>query len=270
LQDYEPELPEEKDKAVERADRRLSKQERETRFLVKRSEDYQVFDNVFDVPTLMTINHLRSDGVIGGIRGSLAAGKESKVYIATSPSGSLLILKIYLTVSAEFKKRLQYIAGDPRFSDIKKGSRSLIAAWARKEFKNMQVAHKAGVRVPVPIAVRKNVLVMEYVGDKEDNAAQQLVNTEVTPKDYEQVIEQLSLLYKKANLVHADLSEYNIFRVAGGIMFFDFGSAVDIKQPNSKRFLVRDIQNVNRFFEKRGIKVIDASRLIEKITGASK
>lgn len=270
LQDYDPELPEEKDKAVERADRRLSKQERETRFLVKRSEDYQVFDNVFDVPTLMTINHLRSDGVIGGIRGSLAAGKESKVYIATSPSGSLLILKIYLTVSAEFKKRLEYIAGDPRFSDIKKGSRSLIAAWARREFKNMQVAHKAGVRVPAPIAVRKNVLVMEFVGDKEDNAAQQLINTEVTPKDYEQVIEQLSLLYKKANLVHADLSEYNIFRVAGGIMFFDFGSAVDIKQPNSKRFLVRDIQNVNRFFEKRDIKVIDASRLIEKITGVSK
>ncbi|HEY7506200.1 MAG TPA: RIO1 family regulatory kinase/ATPase, partial [Nitrososphaera sp.] len=128
----------------------------------------------------------------------------------------------------------------------------------------------AGVRVPSPIAVRKNVLVMEFVGDREENAAQQLVNTEVTPKDYEHVIEQLSLLYKKANLVHADLSEYNIFRADGGIMFFDFGSAVDIKQPNSKRFLVRDIQNVNRFFEKRGIKVIDASRLIEKITGASK
>jgi RIO kinase 1 len=53
-------------------------------------------------------------------------------------------------------------------------------------------------------------------------------------------------------------------------MLFDFGSAVDIRQPNSKRFLVRDILNVNRFFEKRGIKVIDASRLIEKITGASK
>jgi len=138
--------------------------------------------------------------------------------------------------------------------------------WARKEFKNMQVAHDAGVRVPAPIAVRKNVLVMEFVGDKEDNAAQQLVNTEVTLKDYKQVIEQLSLLYKKANLVHADLSEYNIFRVDGGIMLFDFGSAVDIKQPNSKRFLVRDILNVNRFFEKRGIKVIDAARLIEKIT----
>jgi RIO kinase 1 len=84
------------------------------------------------------------------------------------------------------------------------------------------------------------------------------------------VIEQLSLLYRKANLVHADLSEYNIFRAEGGIVLFDFGSAVDIKQPNSKRFLVRDIQNVNRFFEKRGIRVIDASRLIEKITGASK
>jgi len=118
--DKEPELAEEKHKAIDRADRRLSKRERESRFLVKRSEDYEVFDNVFDVPTIMTINDLRSDSVIESIKGSLAAGKESKVYLAVAPDGSLLTLKIYLTVSAEFKKRLQYIAGDPRFSDIKR------------------------------------------------------------------------------------------------------------------------------------------------------
>ena len=69
----EPELPYEGGKAIARADRRLSKNERESRLLVKRSEDYQVFDNVFDVPTLMTINDLRSEGVIGKVIGSLAA-----------------------------------------------------------------------------------------------------------------------------------------------------------------------------------------------------
>lgn len=265
--DKEPELAEEKHKAIDRADRRLSKRERESRFLVKRSEDYEVFDNVFDVPTLMTINDLRSDSVIESIKGSLAAGKESKVYLAVAPDGSLLTLKIYLTVSAEFKKRLQYIAGDPRFSDIKRSSRSLIAAWAKKEFKNMQAAHAAGVRVPAPLAVQKNVLVMEFIGDSEGNPASPLVDSEITSEDYRQVIEQVSLLYKKASLVHADLSEYNIFKTGSrGIMLFDFGSAVDIKHPNSKQFLVRDVMNINRFFEKQGIKVLDASHVIEKIT----
>jgi RIO kinase 1 len=49
-------------------------------------------------------------------------------------------------------------------------------------------------------------------------------------------------------------------------MLFDFGSAVDIKHPNSKQFLVRDVMNIKRFFEKQGIKVLDASHVIEKIT----
>jgi RIO kinase 1 len=258
--------PEDGDKAMARADRRLSKRERESRLLVKRSEDYQVFDNVFDVPTLMAVNDLRSEGVIKEVQGAFASGKESKVYLASAPDRSLVTLKIYLTVSAEFKKRIQYIAGDPRFSDIKRGSRNLMALWARKEFKNMQAAHAAGITVPAPIAVKKNILVMEYMTDEEGNPARALADLEVTPDDYKRVIEQVSLLYRKAELVHADLSEYNICRSDRGITLFDFGSAVDIKHPNSKQFLVRDVININRFFEKRGVKTEDTAGIVEQIT----
>src|ERR671923_2616151 len=274
LSEEEPDeqLPrDEKHKAVARADRRLSKHERESRFLNKMSEDYKVFDDVFDMPTLLTINELRSDGMIQYIKSSFAAGKESKVYLAVAPDGSLRTVKIYLTVSAEFKKRMQYIAGDPRFSDIKRGSRSLIMAWARKEFKNMQTAHVFGVRVPLPIAVKKNVLVMEFVGDSEDNPAPALVNTEeLTSDDYQQVIKQMTMLYQKAKLVHADLSEYNIFKTDHGIMLFDFGSAVDIQHPNSRQFLLRDVLNVNKFFEKRGIDVLNTTQAVEEIRGDNK
>jgi RIO kinase 1 len=255
-------------KAAARADRRLSKNERKSRFLNKMSEDYDVFDNVFDVSTLMTINELRSDGIIQHIRGSLAAGKESKVYLAVAPDASLRIVKIYLIVSAEFKKRMQYIAGDPRFSDLKRGSRSLIMTWARKEFKNMRTARAVGVRVPLPIAVKKNVLVMEFVGDSEGNPTPALINTEdITLNDYQQVIEQMMILYQKAKLVHADLSEYNIFKTDLGIMLFDFGSSIDILHPNSKQFLLRDVMNINRFFEKRGIEVLNTAQVVEKIRG---
>jgi RIO kinase 1 len=274
LSEEEPDeqLPrEEKNKAAAKADRWLSKYEHKSRFLNKRSEDYDVFDNVFDLPTLMTINELRSDGVIQYIESALAAGKESKVYLAVAPDGSLRIVKIYLTVSAEFKKRMQYIAGDPRFSDIKRGSRSLIMTWARKEFKNMRTAHAVGVRVPLPIAIKKNVLVMEFVGDSEGNPLPALINTqEITLNDYQHVIEQMTMLYQKAKLVHADLSEYNIFKTDLGIMLFDFGSAIDIQHPNSKQFLFRDVTNINRFFEKRGIEVLNTDQVLEKIRGDTK
>ena len=78
----------------------------------------------------------------------------------------------------------------------------------------------------------------------------------------------MTMLYQKAGLVHADLSEYNIFKnPKGEIMLLDFGSAVDVQHPNAKQFLVRDVQNVNRFFIKRGINVIETTTLVEKITG---
>jgi RIO kinase 1 len=255
-------------KAAARADRRYERHERENRFLDKRSEDYQVVEDVFDMPTLMVITKMVNDGVLKSVKSHFAAGKESKVFIAEAPDGSPLVVKIFLTVSSEFKKRMQYIAGDPRFTEIKKDTRNFITAWARKEFKNLQQAHRAGVRVPAPVAVKKNVLVMEFVGDDEGRVAVQIADGEVTAADYDEIVRQLMMLYQKAGLVHADLSEYNIFKnPKGEIMLLDFGSAVDVKHPNAKQFLVRDVQNVNRFFIKRRIDVTDTTRLVEKITG---
>ncbi|HEY1211984.1 MAG TPA: serine protein kinase RIO [Nitrososphaera sp.] len=268
-QEPDEQLPrEEKHKAIARADRRLTRYERESRFLNRMSEDYKVFDNVFDMPTHLTINELISDGMLKCIESSLATGKESKVYLAVSPDGSFRTVKIYLTVSVEFKKRIQYIAGDPRFTGIKRGSRSLILAWARKEFKNLQTAYASGVCTPFPIAVRKNVIVMEFIGDKEGNPTPTLVNTEgLTSDDYHEVIKQMTILYQKARLVHADLSEYNIFKTPLGIILFDFGSAIDIQHPNSEQFLVRDVLNINRFFEKRGIAILNIAQIVERIRG---
>jgi RIO kinase 1 len=143
--------------------------------------------------------------------------------------------------------------------------------WARKEFKNMHTAHAVGVRVPLPIAVKKNVLVMEFVGDSEGNPTPALINTEeITLNDYQQVIEQMTMLYQKAKLVHADLSEYNIFKTDDGIMFFDFGSAIDIQHPNSQQFLLRDVVNINRFFERRGIEVLDTAQVVGRVRGDTK
>ena len=219
---------------------------------------------------MMVIQKMVNHGTIKSLQSHFAAGKESKVFIAEGPDGSPpLAVKIYLTVSAEFKKRMQYIAGDPRFTEIKKDTRSFIAAWARKEFKNLKAAHSAGVRVPAPVAVEKNVLVMEFIGDDQGRLAEQLENLQVTADDYRETVGQLTMLYQKANLVHADLSEYNVFKnPKGEIMLLDFGSAVDIRHPHSKQFLVRDVENINRFFTKRGIDVIDTDLLIEKITGS--
>ena len=64
------------------------------------------------------------------------------------------------------------------------------------------------------------------------------------------------------NIIYSSLS------TAGSILF-DFGSSVNTKHPNSKQFLTRDIINVNRFFEKRGIEVLNMELAVEKITGGN-
>ncbi len=89
--------------------------------------------------------------------------------------------------------------------------------------------------------------------------------SEVDEDDYKQAITIIKDLYHKAKLVHADYSEYNIFKTANGLLVFDLGSAVDLRHPNSHAFLKRDIYNITRFFSKRGIPVEDQDTLFEEI-----
>ena len=255
---------------TDRVDRRLATIDRKNRLLEKKSEDRQVFNNVFDMPTLMAITKLIDNGRIKSVKSQFGSGKESQVFLSEAPDGSLLALKIYLTVSAEFKKRRQYIQGDWRFSKTKSDVRSLVSIWANKEFRNLQAAYRCGASVPDPFFVKKNLLFMKFIGDSEGNAENILERSpSVSLDDYNEIIEQVRLLYQKAALVHADLSEYNIFKTrAGKIVLFDFGSAVEIQHPNAKQFLVRDIVNVNRFFEKKGFNVLDVGSALKKVCGA--
>ena len=148
-----------------RVDRRLKRKEEsyETEQLMKekRSEEYQVLEEVFDRSTLMTIYEFMNRGVIGDIHGVVKAGKEARIYWAKNPAGKELAIKIYLTISAEFKKgKLPYLEGDPRFRNVRHDTRSIVFAWALKEFKNLELAVRAGVRVPKPLEVKNNVLIM--------------------------------------------------------------------------------------------------------------
>jgi RIO kinase 1 len=50
------------------------------------------------------------------------------------------------------------------------------------------------------------------------------------------------------------------------LVLFDLGSAVDLRHPNAQEFLKRDINNIARFFNKRGILVENTDKLFEEIT----
>ena len=164
----------------------------------KRSEDYQVIEEVFDKSTLMVIYDFMNKGIIDEIHGVVNAGKEARVYWGKDTQGNELAIKIYLTSSAEFKKgMIPYIEGDPRFAHVRRDTRSLIYTWAQKEFKNLQRAKEAGVNVPEPLAIQKNVLIMKFIGK----------NGERAPLMKETVLEDPEKIFKTSvNLSEAALS----------------------------------------------------------------
>lgn len=240
------------------------------RMKIKHSEEYEVLEEVFDKPTLMTIYHLMNKGILNRLYGSVKSGKESKVYRGLSPNGEELAVKIFLTVSSEFKKgMLPYIEGDERFKHVKRGTRSLIYAWALKEFKNLKKAYEAGVRVPKPYIVENNVLVMEFIG-KNGVPAPLLKDVELAnpKKFYLRVLENVKLLYRSGELIHGDLSEYNIMVLESEQpVIFDMSQAILVTHPLAESLLRRDIFNINRFFRKIGVEVLNEEDAYKWITG---
>ena len=176
-----------------------------------------------------------------------------------------IALKIYLVTTSNFKKRSQYVMGDPRFTNVKKGTKNLVYLWARKEFQNISKCYDCGISVVKPRHVSKNILIMDFEG-KNGKPENTLLESEVNENDYNQSIALISDLFKKAKLVHGDFSEYNIFKTKNGLKLFDLGSAVDTTHPNTMNFLKRDINNITNFFVKRGLTVENPADILERIT----
>ena len=242
----------------------LLRKERESRYLRNDSDQRKVLEGVFDRATMLAVEDLIARKDLGDLNGVVSAGKEAMVYYGLDQEGGAVAVKIYLISASDFRKRLGYIAGDRRFGNLPSGSRDTIYLWTRKEFKNLQLADAAGVRVPRPIAFLKNILVMEYIGNP-PGPAPTFAETEVDETDYDWTFETIGRLWKKAKLVHADLSEFNVFKTEKERVLFDMGSAVLFSHPQSEEFLKRDVSNMVRFFRKRGIVKGDADSWMEKI-----
>src|SRR4030067_1870204 len=238
----------------------------------KRSEEYEVMEEVFDKSTLMVVYNFMNKGTINEIHGVVKAGKEARVYWGKDKAGNELAIKIYLVVSSEFRKGLvKYIEGDPRFQAVRHDTRSLIFAWAQKEFKNLELAARAKVRVPYPIAVKNNVLIMQFIGEN-GKAAPSF--KESPPKNLQKVYEELMIflerLYRKAQLVHGDLSEYNIMMQKGKPVIFDMAQAVLLVHPNADFLLRRDLTNLNRYFTRLGANAPSVDECYKRVTGIGK
>lgn len=249
-----------KEKSVERRDKMLNHDF---------SSERATLEEVFDQATMMVIYRLMTSGLLHEVNGVISSGKEARVYWGKDKEGKDLAVKIYLTSSADFKKgMIKYIEGDQRFKGVKRDTKSLFAAWAQKEFKNLEQAANAKVRVPKPIAVDSNVLIMEFLGQDGVSAPSLKEQAPEDPeKIYQTLLTFLRRLYKKAELVHGDLSEYNLMIYKKRLVMFDMSQSVPNSHPLAQFLLNRDITNVNKFFSRLRVKVFSNEEVYRKVTG---
>lgn len=225
----------------------------ESRQMFDTSEAEKVFQNVFDHKTSMALVKLYENDVLETVYGVIESGKESVIFLADTPEGERVVVKIYMTRAGNFREMKDYLRGDKRFRSVKDDRRSVIHEWCKKEYRNLKIARE-NVRCPEPIAVRKNILVMEFIGeDFSPYPKLKDVDFENPQEAYEDTIKGIKRLWNEGELVHGDLSEYNIVVDGEGRkVWIDFSQGVHIDHPEAVELLRRDIENVASFFERKG------------------
>ncbi len=248
--------------------RKLALLEERVQVLGRRRKDAdhaKTYDEVFDEATLLAVYKFVSDDVIRTVDYPVSTGKEGNVFHATTSEGAAA-LKIYRVSNANWRFLYEYLQGDPRFKKIGRTFREMISVWAQKEFKNLQRMRTAGVRVPAPIAVHRNLLLMEYLGDETMPApTMKDLPIEDPATAYEDVVGSMAAM-RKAELVHGDLSEYNLLWWDGHPWVIDCAQAVPFAHPRSEDWFRRDVANVARYFAHLGVDT-DAARLEGRLRG---
>ena len=256
------------EKWLEREEKPLPKGKRKN----KDYRDRKTELSVLDIPTLEILYKFSKRGLLKALGGPISSGKEAVIFHAIGAKEEELAIKMYKVSTSNFNAMLDYIIGDPRFENIKRDRRSIVSAWARKELKNLKRAFDVGVEVPRPIAIDKNVLIMEFIG-RDGVAAPRLrdVPVDILKNDFEleelllRIVSYIRIMYEKGRMVHADLSEFNILmkgyveREFGGVdveiepVIIDMGQATLLQHPNADAFLLRDVRNIVTFFNKLGL-----------------
>ncbi len=213
----------------------------------------KVRSDVFDAETNLVINKLYEKKILKKIVREVAVGKEANVFLGLDFSDEPVAVKIYRTKTCDFKKMYKYIFGDPRFEKIRHNKRHIVFAWAQKEYSNLQILTEKGVKVPYPIYIMKNVLVMEWIGNSEP-APKLKEDWEVNLDFPEKLWENVKKMWE-AKIIHADLSEYNILNYKGEPIIIDLGTGVHCKHPLAFEFLNNDIEKLTKIFKRLKYKI---------------
>ncbi len=204
---------------------------------------------------------LLADGVIDEVVARLKSGKEADVYIVTH-GGQYVAAKIYKErTQRNFKNNAGYKEGrlvrnSRTRRAMEKGSRfgqeASEDAWKAAESDALTKLFTAGVAVPAPVMFYEGVLLMELVVDMEGQPAPRLIEAQLTEEEAGALYKDLRQQVVKmlcCDIIHGDLSAYNILLGNKGATIIDFPQIVNAAaNSRAEFFFTRDLDNLRLFF----------------------
>jgi RIO kinase 2 len=191
----------------------------------------------------------------------IAKGKESDVYEALTEEGSKYALKLYKI-------------GRTSFTSIRKkrGRESAeFRSWmtanydaAKREYHALRKLDGLSPSFPKAIAYSRSTILLEELSGVRLSQRPYLQDPESAMKT---VLDLMRTAFVKANLVNADLSEYNILTDGASVWLIDWPQAVDDSHPNSVELLTHDVEAVSTFFKRAYGVESDLGRSVEYVSG---
>ena len=207
------------------------------------------------------LEHLLAEGVISEVLARLKSGKEADVYVVRF-GGKVVAAKVYKDRSQRsFKNNAAYKEGrsvrssrSQRAIDKKSrfGQAAAEDAWKSAEADALYKLHAANVRVPTPVVFLDGILLMELVLGPDGEAAPRIIDTHLTVEEanaaYQDMLGQIVRILA-CDLIHGDLSPYNVLWAAAGPTIIDFPQTISASHnSSSEAFFLRDARNILGYF----------------------
>jgi RIO kinase 1 len=224
------------------------------------------------LPDASQLEHFFDEGLIERVIRPIKSGKEASVHLCRAnprtTGEDLLALKLFHPLDRrDFRDDRLYHDGEwikerrVRVALEKKtryGREVQGGIWVDREWESLRTLHGGGAPVPRPIERTGDAILMSYVGDVE-TAAPQLRTYRPDDADeagrlFDQVIAAVERMLFM-NVVHGDLSPYNLLVWNGRVTVIDLPQAVDPrKNRHARRFLLRDVERVCEWAEHHGVR----------------
>ncbi|MCS7117597.1 MAG: hypothetical protein NZ957_02265 [Thaumarchaeota archaeon] len=184
-------------------------------------------------------------GIIASVGGEIGVGKESDVYVADTPEGERVSLKLYRAGRVSMTKYR-------RTRDVPSELGSYLAAstrFAANEVHALRILSGAGLPVPLPVYRNRHAVVAQLIDGR------MLVKARSLPRSPEIILEELLRAVRDAYLagvIHRDLSAYNVLIDSEGRPWIiDWPQWVSRDHPNGLFYFRRDVSNLVDFFARR-------------------